>query len=158
MPSNLLTTKRKILIGVAVVVVIALIALTTWLLYTHPGFTATSSKIAIIILALVLLIMNLAMIFMLWQIIRLIDFLLTELKPVLNSVQQTAGTVRGTTEFVSDEVTNPIIDVSAKAAGIKGSLRFIRDSLMNPNTGSVTRNAPPSGQPAQPDRAKPTDF
>lgn len=154
MPSNLLTTKRKILIGVAVVVVIALIALITWFLYTHPGFTATSSKLAIIILALVLLIMNISMIFMLWQIIRLIDFLLTELKPVLNSVQQTSQTVRGTAEFVSDEVSNPIIDVSAKAAGIRGSLRFIRDSLMNPNTGT----SPSSGRPVQPDNVRPTDF
>lgn len=143
MPDKFLTTKRKVLIAVAVVVVIALVVLLTWLLFTHPHFTAVAGNLSIIILALVLMLMNIFIIIMLWQVIRLVDFLLGELKPVMENLQQTSSTVRGTAGFVGEEVTNPIIDVSAKAAGVKGSMRFVMDTILNPARQSRGRPAEP---------------
>ena len=124
-----LTTKHKIAIGVGAVLITAMLALVLWLMLTHPVVTAALTDISIIVLALVVLVMNVFLIVMMWQIIRLIDFLLFELKPVLESLQETGSTVRGTATFVSDEVSSPIIGVSAKAAGLKGSLRFVVNSL-----------------------------
>lgn len=126
-----LTEKQKILIGMGAAIAIALLIFILWYMITHPVFTAAVTDIWIILLALVVLVMNVFLIIMLWQIIRLIDFLLFELKPVLESLQETSSTVRGTATFVSDEVSSPIIDASAKAARVKGSLRFVMDSLMN---------------------------
>lgn len=126
-----LTTKHKIAIGVGAVLITAVLALVLWLMLTHPVVTAAITDISIIVLALVVLVMNVFLIVMMWQIIRLIDFLLFELKPVLESLQETTSTVRGTATFVSDEVSSPIIGVSAKAAGLKGSLRFVINSLRN---------------------------
>ena len=40
-----------------------------------------------------------------------------------------SSTVRGTATFVSDEVSSPIIDASARTARVKGSLRFVAASL-----------------------------
>lgn len=127
-----LTTARKILIALAVIVLVALIGLAVWYMITHPTFTAAVSDMAVIVLAIVVLLMNIFLIMMLWQIIRLINFLITEMKPVLESLQQTSTTVRGTAEFVSEGVATPIIDASAKAAGVKGSLRYLVNSLTNP--------------------------
>jgi len=131
MIANQLTTKRKILIGVGVVVFLALLAFVLWYMFTHPVFAEVATNISIIVLALVVLVMNIFLIYMLWQIIRLIDFLLFELKPVLESLQETSNTVRGTASFVTEEVSSPIIDASAKTARVKGSLRFVIDSLIN---------------------------
>jgi hypothetical protein len=124
-----LTTRQKTLIGMGIAIAIALLIFILWYMITHPVFTAAVTDIWIIILALVVLVMNVFLIIMLWQIIRLIDFLLFELKPVLESLQETTSTVRGTTSFVSEEVASPIIDASAKTARVKGSLRFVVDSL-----------------------------
>ena len=124
-----LTQKQKTLIGMGIAIAIALLIFILWYMITHPVFTAAVTDIWIILLALVVLVMNIFLIIMLWQIIRLIDFLLFELKPVLESLQETSSTVRGTATFVSDEVSSPIIDASAKTARVKGSLRFVVDSL-----------------------------
>jgi hypothetical protein len=124
-----LTQRQKTLIGMGIAIAIALLIFILWYLITHPVFTAALTDIWIILLALVVLVMNIFLIIMLWQIIRLIDFLLFELKPVLESLQETSSTVRGTASFVSDEVSSPIIDASAKTARVKGSLRFVVDSL-----------------------------
>jgi hypothetical protein len=126
-----LTQKQKTLIGMGIAIAIALLIFILWYLLTHPVFTAALTDVWIILLALVVLVMNIFLIIMLWQIIRLIDFLLFELKPVLESLQETSSTVRGTATFVTDEVSSPIIDASAKTARVKGSLRFVIDSLMN---------------------------
>ena len=163
MKSMHLNQKQKILIGMGIAIAIALLIFTLWYLLTHPVFTAALTDVWIILLALVVLVMNIFLIIMLWQIVRLIDFLLFELKPVLESLQETSSTVRGTASFVSDEVSSPIIDASAKTARVKGSLRFVVDSLTkgaqqhgsqgNTAQGSTSRTAPPppwgaAGQPA----------
>ena len=124
-----LTQKQKTLIGMGIAIAIALLIFILWYMITHPVFTAAVTDIWISLLALGVLVMNVFLIIMLWQIIRLIDFLLFELKPVLESLQETSSTVRGTATFVSDEVSSPIIDASAKTARVKGSLRFVVDSL-----------------------------
>lgn len=153
MPDKFLTPKRKALIAVVAVVLIALVVLLVWLLFTHPHFTAVASNLSIIILASVLMLMNIFVIIMLWQVIRLVDFLLGALKPVMDNLQQTSSTVRGTAGFVGEEVTNPIIDVSAKAAGVKGSLRFVMDTILNParqSRGNTSGQRPPVWPPADP--------
>jgi hypothetical protein len=124
-----LTQKQKIAIGVAIALTLAVMALVLTYLISHPVFTAAVTDISIIVLAIVVLVMNVFLIVMMWQIIRLIDFLLFELKPVLQSLQETTSTVRGTADFVSEGVASPMIDAKAKAAGFKGSLRFVVGSL-----------------------------
>lgn len=141
-----LTQKQKTLIGMGIAIAIALLIFILWYLITHPVFTAALTDVWIILLALVVLVMNIFLIIMLWQIIRLIDFLLFELKPVLESLQETSSTVRGTATFVSDEVSSPIIDASAKTARVKGSLRFVVDSLMK---GGQQSTRGPQGTGAQ---------
>ncbi len=129
MKTRQLTQRQKTLIGMGIAIGIALLIFVLWYMITHPVFTAAVTNIWIIVLALVVLVMNVFLIIMLWHVIRLIDFLLFELKPVLESLQETSSTVRGTASFVTEEVSSPIIDASAKSARVKGSLRFVIDSL-----------------------------
>lgn len=128
MPTQL-TKGQKI--GIAVIVFASLLVTVMTFLYlmTHPVAANRLRDISIIILAITLIVLDIVLLLMMWQIVKLLTFLLTELKPVLENLQETSSTVRGTASFVSEGVTSPMIDMSAKTAGAKGSVRFVLGSL-----------------------------
>ena len=81
--------------------------------------------VAIIFLALEALVVTLLLgivVVLLW---RLVNLLQREIKPVLSSLQQTASTVRGTTEFVSDSFVSPLIRLSSFFSGLGGAARAL---------------------------------
>ena len=125
-----LTTKQKVLIASAVTAMIAVTIFVLWYLLTHPVFTAGVRNISLIVVAITLVVLDVAMLILLIQVIKLLQFLLIELKPVLQSLQETSNTVRGTANFVSERVADPTIEVSSKAAGVKGSIRFVVASIL----------------------------
>ena len=59
------------------------------------------------------------LIFLIIQLQRLIRMLREEIKPVIDSTNETVSTVRGTTTFVSEHLVTPIIDVTSFMAGIR---------------------------------------
>lgn len=130
MISQQLTKQQKIAIGVAVFLASVLMVLLLWYLFTHPLFTNSLRDVSIIFLAITVIVLDVVLIFLMFQVIRLLEFLIVELKPVLDSVQETTSTVRGTATFVSDGVTSPMIDASSKAAGVKGSVSFVVGSVL----------------------------
>ena len=128
MPTQL-TQRQKIGIGIIAAAGFLVLVMIFLYLMTHPVVTNRLRDISIIILAITLIALDAILMVMMWQIIKLLMFLLEELKPVLESLQETSSTVRGTASFVSEGVTSPMIDVSAKTAGAKGSVRYILGSL-----------------------------
>lgn len=86
---------------------------------------ATARDVAIIILALESIIIGILLVFMIFQIQGLIRLLKEEIQPILDSVNETASTVRGTTAFVSDTVVSPVMRI----AGLISALRRIIDVL-----------------------------
>lgn len=71
--------------------------------------SATIRDIAIIIIALQTIIIGVLLGVLVWQIWRLVKVIQTELKPIIEDTQATVNTVRGTTEFVSHNVVDPVI-------------------------------------------------
>jgi hypothetical protein len=69
---------------------------------------------------------------LLFQLQSLIVVLRDEIQPLLESVNDTAGTVRGTTTFVSDAVVTPIIGVASYASGVSQALRSMKVLLGGP--------------------------
>ena len=63
------------------------------------------------------------MVVLLWRLLRVIQ---REITPVLTSLQQTANTVRGTTEFVSDSFVSPLIRFSSLLFGRGRDLESLR--------------------------------
>lgn len=125
-----LTKQQKILIGLGVFLLSVLLVLILWYLFAHPLFTASLRNVSIIFVAITLIVMDIILILLMLQVIKLLSFLLVELKPILDSLQETSSTVRGTAGFVSEGVTSPIIDMSSKAAGVKGSIGFMVGSVL----------------------------
>ncbi len=70
---------------------------------------------ALIVLALAILIL---------QIARLVNLLQSEVKPILDNTQSTLTTLRGTVEFMSENLTQPIV----KASGFFASITTLTSS------------------------------
>ncbi len=80
---------------------------------------------AIILLAVETIVVGVFLLILIWEIRRLINMLNSEIKPILQSVDETTRTVRGTTTFVSDNLVTPVVRVSSFASGVAQALRII---------------------------------
>jgi hypothetical protein len=75
--------------------------------------------IFIIILALMSIIVGILMVLLILEIRNLINTLQRDVKPILDSVNETASTVKGTTAFVSDKVVRPVAGAVGAIAGAR---------------------------------------
>jgi ABC-type spermidine/putrescine transport system permease subunit II len=123
--SNGLSRSAKIGIGVAIVVGVILLILTLAFLLNNPGTTETIRDLFIIVLALESIVVGIILVILIYQLIVLTNMLRDELKPMIDSTQETLNTVRGTATFVSENVTRPAIKASGYISGIGRSIRVL---------------------------------
>ena len=124
-----LSLGQKIALVTGATALVALIGFTIWFMIRFPEVTSAVRDIFLIILAVGTLALDMILIVLVWQIVKLLTYLLEELGPVVESVQETTGTVRGTATFVSDSVVNPAIEVVSKAAGVRRSIDVLLGSV-----------------------------
>lgn len=116
--------KRKqtwIIIGIVAAVVI-LVGLLVWAiiaLYQHPDKAANVRDIFLIAMAFVSLILGAALVVLLVQLASLINLLQNEVRPILASASETINTLKGTTEFLSENLVEPVIKLNSYLAGLK---------------------------------------
>ncbi len=79
--------------------------------------------IAIIVVAVESIVIGILLAVLIVQVILLIRMLREEVIPILNSTQETVGTVRGTTAFVSDHLVQPVVKVASFSAGARRAIR-----------------------------------
>ena len=81
--------------------------------------------LAIVLLAVESLVVGIALIILILEVRNLTRLLRDEIKPILNSADETVRTVRGTTTFVSDNLITPVVRVSSFATGVAEALRIL---------------------------------
>lgn len=81
--------------------------------------------LAIVLLAVESLVVGIALIILILEVRNLARLLRDEIKPILNSADETVRTVRGTTTFVSDNLITPVVRVSSFATGVAEALRIL---------------------------------
>jgi hypothetical protein len=116
-----LRQQRQIIIIVIIVAVI-FIAITTAAIVFLLQPTTDTEKIAnvfIIFMALESLFLGLTMVVLIIQVARLINLLQNEIAPILESTNETVNTLRGTSEFLSDNLVEPVIKVNEQMAGVR---------------------------------------
>lgn len=118
-------TRRTIGLVLIALVILTVVGLSLFGLASHPLLTAVLADIAIITLALVTVVIGLFLIILIFQLQSLIALLRDEIRPILDSTNETLSTVRGTTNFVSDAVVNPMIQVASLTAGVAQTLRSL---------------------------------
>ncbi len=107
-----------VLIGLIVLLFVIALVLT---LVTHGDFAAiirTIRDLVIIFLALegILIILSLAVLAL--QVAQLVNLLQNEVKPILENTQETVKTAQTTVEFMSENLTEPVIRASGFMAGM----------------------------------------
>ena len=108
-----------ILVGVAFVVGIVLLA------NSYPNQLEAIRDVFIIALALESCIFGIVLMLMLIMLIRLVNTVEFEIKPILEQTNETMGTVRGTTTFVSKNVVRPVVKVKSYVAGFRGGYKAL---------------------------------
>ncbi len=123
-----LKSQRGIIIGVAVgaLVLIALVVVSVIFLLKPTTDTARFRDVFIIFMALESIIIGLALIILIIQIARLINLLQNEIKPIIDSTNETVSTLRGTTHFLSNNLVEPVIKLNEYLAGLGHLIRFIK--------------------------------
>jgi hypothetical protein len=81
--------------------------------------------LAIILLAIESLVVGVMLIVLVLEIRSLAKFLREEIKPILDSADEAARTVRGTTTFMSETFVTPMVRASSFVSGIAQALRIL---------------------------------
>jgi hypothetical protein len=113
-------------IGIGALVLIALIVLSVIFLLRPTTDTARLRDVFIIFMALESILIGLALIILIVQIARLINLLQNEIKPIINSTNETVSTLRGTTQFLSDNLVGPIIKLNEYLAGLGHLVKIVK--------------------------------
>ena len=110
----------------ALVIVAALIAAAVFLLQQSTDTTGKVRDVFIIFMALESLVIGAALVILIIQISILINLLQNEIKPILNSTNETVNTLRGTAVFLSDNLAEPIMKLNEYLAGLKNLVDLFR--------------------------------
>ncbi len=111
--------------------------------------SATIRDIAIIIVAVETIIISGLLIVLIWQVWRLVKMVQTEIKPILQDTQATVGTVRGTADFVGNNVVNPVVRTSGRIAGFRQTVRTLQAEIRGPGRRRPTPPPPPPSTAAE---------
>ncbi len=119
-----LRKQRQIVFGIVagVVIFLALIVLAIFGLTRDTEVTSNIRDIFIIFMALETLVIGLVLVILVVQLARLINLLQNEIKPILNSTNETVSTLRGTVMFLSDNLAEPVMKLNEYLAAM-GQLR-----------------------------------
>jgi|GEM_PF-708530 len=80
----------------------------------------------LILLALQAMLMSIALIVVMLQLATLINLIQNELQPIVKNMQDAAQTMKGTTEFLSEQLATPVIEGRAMFAGLGAFFREVR--------------------------------
>ena len=125
--------KRPMIYGaiVAVVLILIFLGIGVWLFF-NPAAAAVLRDIFIIylglgafIIILLLIILVVITAYLVIKVNDLVQLLDREIKPILLKLQATAGTVQGTTTFISDHAVRPIISTVSTYAATKAIFRSL---------------------------------
>jgi membrane protein implicated in regulation of membrane protease activity len=117
---------RKQRLTTITIIIVGLILLTLLIVglvfLLHPNtpelYVARIRDVFIIIMALESLIIGLILFILIFQVARLINLIQNEIKPILDSTNDTVSNLRGTTIFLSENLVEPVIKLNEYFAGL----------------------------------------
>jgi hypothetical protein len=119
--------QRAIYIGATVFLLILLVGITLAVIamVNNPVQTETIRDIVIIFMAVEFLLIGLTMVILIVQLARLTALLQNEIKPILDSTNDTVNTLRGTTRFLSNNLVQPVMKANSSIAAIRQVLDLL---------------------------------
>jgi hypothetical protein len=124
-----LISVKPVYIALAVILALALLVGAVWgIVWLASNQAATIEAVRdvlLIALALESCLFGIVLLFMLLMIIRLVNMLEFEIKPILEKTNETVGTIRGTTTFVSKNVIKPVTSARVHVAGVRQAIKSL---------------------------------
>ena len=124
---NELIPRVYVAIGVILVLVLAVLFI-LGIVYVAQNYADTVEalrNVMIIALALMSCIFGIVLMIMFVVVVRLVNMLEFEIRPILEKTNETLATVQGTTTFVSENVVKPVTRASSNIAGIRRGLAVL---------------------------------
>lgn len=116
--------QRNTIIGAGVVLLVILAGI-IWAIIslmnpnTPVELVARIRDIFLIFMALVSLLIGFALIVLIVQVASLINLLQNEVRPILQATTETVNNLRGTAEFLGENVVGPVIKLNGYLAGLQ---------------------------------------
>jgi hypothetical protein len=113
--------RTKRIVTIAIIVVIVILAFLIFAIYylLQPGSpTDRIRDVFIIVVALESLVIGAALIILIIQLASLINLLQNEVRPILKSTSDTVNNLRGTAEFLGENMVEPVIKLNGYLAGM----------------------------------------
>ena len=120
------STGKKVAFIIGGLLILALVVMGLVLLLQPGTDTGRVRDIFIIFMALEFLLIGVVMIILIIQLARLTLLLQNEIKPILESTNETANTLRGTTAFLSEHLVEPVLKLNQYLAGLNKILSFFK--------------------------------
>ncbi len=119
--------QKQMMTGViaAVVLLVALLGVAIYFLLQPATPTDKIRDVFIIVVALETLVIGVALIVLVVQLASLINLLQNEVRPILHATSETVNTLRGTAEFLGENVVEPVIKLNGYLAGLKRMLELL---------------------------------
>jgi hypothetical protein len=93
---------------------------------SNPSQTETVRDIVIIFMAVESLFIGLVLIVLIVQLARLTALLQDEVKPILDSTNETISTLRGTTAFLSTNLVKPVVKINSSITALRRAIELLR--------------------------------
>lgn len=119
--------QKAVLASVIAGVVFILILLGVAIYFLMQPATPTDKirDVFIIVVALESLVIGVALIVLIVQLASLINLLQNEVKPILHATSETVNNLRGTAEFLGENVVEPVIKLNGYLAGLRRMLELL---------------------------------
>lgn len=118
---------RRIMISViaGAVVILALLGVAIFLLLQPGTPTDRIRDVFIIVVALESLVIGVALIVLIVQLASLINLLQNEVRPILKATSDAVNNLRGTAEFLGENVVEPVVKLNGYLAGLYRMLELM---------------------------------
>jgi hypothetical protein len=119
--------QKQMMAGIIAVVVllVALLGVAIYFLLQPATPTDKIRDVFIIVVALETLVIGVALVVLIVQLASLINLLQNEVRPILLATSETVNTLRGTAEFLGENVVEPVIKLNGYLAGLKRMLELL---------------------------------
>jgi hypothetical protein len=118
---------RRITISVVagIVVILLLLGVAIYFLLQPSTPTDRIRDVFIIVVALESLVIGVALIVLIVQLASLINLLQNEVRPILKATSDTVNNLRGTAEFLGENVVEPVVKLNGYLAGLYRMLELM---------------------------------
>jgi hypothetical protein len=117
--------RTMIAVVIGAVILLALLGVAIYFLLQPATPTDKIRDIFIIVVALESLVIGVALIVLIVQMASLINLLQNEVRPILKATTETVNNLRGTAEFLGENVVEPVIKLNGYLAGLYRMLELM---------------------------------